>query len=378
MQKKFTIVGAGIAGLVTGICLQEAGYEVEIYEAAESFKEIGAGLVLASNAVNLLKRLPLYPELLDKGLLLHSLKIYDKKGNTLFHETHDDINHINEGAENLTIHRAALQQVLLSFFKGKIHLGKKAVYAGMQGNLVKTQFEDGSFIETHSLIVADGIHSRIRKKLTKRKYMRYAGYTCWRAVVDYPGSELLGNSETWAAEGRFGIAPLKNGKVYWFACINARENDEKYKQFTLQDLANRFAGFHSPVPKLISLAKEEDLIHGDIYDLEPLKRFAFEKIVLIGDAAHATTPNLGQGACMAIEDAFALVNNIIHHERPRQAFKFFEQERKKRVTKIINLSRQTGKMAQLENKMAIAMRNRFLRFLPKSFTRARMKKILEG
>jgi 2-polyprenyl-6-methoxyphenol hydroxylase-like FAD-dependent oxidoreductase len=101
---------------------------------------------------------------------------------------------------------------------------------------------------------------------------------------------------------------LVNGKLYWFACLNADANNVVMRNYTVENILSHFNHFHEPIPSLIKNTRNEQLIWGDIIDLKPLTQFAFDNIVLMGDAAHATTPNMGQGACMAIEDAVVLSN----------------------------------------------------------------------
>src|SRR5690606_20169834 len=109
-------------------------------------------------------------------------------------------------------------------------------------------------------------------------------------------------SETWGSKGRFGMTPLVGNKIYWYACINATENNTQYKNYTVNDLRHNFASYHQPVAQILDGTKNEQLIWNDIIDIEPLQHLAFGPILLIGDAGHATTPNMGQGACQAIED----------------------------------------------------------------------------
>ncbi len=104
--------------------------------------------------------------------------------------------------------------------------------------------------------------------------------------------------------------PLAHNKIYWFACINAKAQDEKIKAFRVADLAAHFKDFHAPIPQILQETKDEHLLWNNINDLQPIHQFAFGNIVLIGDAGHATTPNMGQGACQAIEDAIVLADEL--------------------------------------------------------------------
>ncbi|MDN4526341.1 FAD-dependent monooxygenase [Fictibacillus fluitans] len=122
-----------------------------------------------------------------------------------------------------------------------------------------------------------------------------------------------------------------------------------------------FNEYHDPIPSIIQMIEDQALIHNDILDITPIQRFAFDRLLLLGDAAHASTPNLGQGAGQAIEDAITLANCLKKNTDVKDAFKSFETKRIERTAKIIKMSRRIGQVAQLENKMIIKMRNFLLK-----------------
>ncbi|MEO6231653.1 MAG: FAD-dependent monooxygenase, partial [Ferruginibacter sp.] len=310
MTKKFTIIGGGIAGLTTAIALQKIGITATVFEAAPCYKPVGAGLGLAANAIKAFQELSMADEVIQQGRLLPGFTIYDQRGKPI---TKTDSRRMSEkfGIDNFTIDRTALQSLLLSKLDiENIHTNKQVTNMEETGKSLTLTFSDGTTHETDFLIVADGINSAIRQLLIPGSKPRYAGYTCWRAIIDNSNLNLSETSETWGSKGRFGIVPLANNKIYWFACINAPQNDIAMKQYTINDLQNHFKDFHKPVPDIIAATKNDALIWGDILDIAPIKKYAFENILLIGDAAHATTPNLGQGACQAIEDAVILAAEI--------------------------------------------------------------------
>jgi 2-polyprenyl-6-methoxyphenol hydroxylase-like FAD-dependent oxidoreductase len=145
------------------------------------------------------------------------------------------------------------------------------------------------------------------------------------------------------------------------------------RSLRVPELLTYFSGFHSPVSEILKLTRNEDIIWSDIIDLKPIERFAFDKIVLMGDAAHATTPNMGQGACLAIEDAAVLANCIEDYSTAEEAFRKFEQKRIKRTTRIVNGSWTLGKAAQLENPLLISLRNAAVRMTPSHVAQRQVK-----
>lgn len=374
---KTGIIGAGIAGLTTAIALKNIGIETSIFEAAPKIKPLGAGLGLAANAIKAFKMLGIDEKIIKAGKEIDLFEILDEKGNLI---TNTDNKALNQkyGLNNFTIHRARLHEVLLSELNNDtIYLNKKAISVEESNQGISVLFEDGGKETFDQLIVADGIHSSIRKQLIPKSNPRYAGYTCWRAVIDNPGISLPSATETWGSKGRFGIVPSAENQIYWFACINTKANNQKMKAYRVADLLHQFSGYHSAVIEVLKHTKNEHLIWNDIIDLPPTPHYAFGNIVLIGDAAHATTPNMGQGACQAIEDAVVLADEMKKNTFTEEAFKKFEKRRIKRTHWITNTSKQLGDIAQLENSILIKLRNAFLKNTPASFKEKNIERLYD-
>jgi 2-polyprenyl-6-methoxyphenol hydroxylase-like FAD-dependent oxidoreductase len=367
--KRFAIIGAGIGGLSLAIAMQRKGFQVTVYENAAVIRPLGAGLGLAANAVRAFMEIGISEDVLEAGAVLKRVAIKNHRGKVLAQTDSEKISRKYNVVNNFTIHRADLHDVLLRHLsEGTLQLGRCCTDFTQNVSGVKISFQDGSAAEADYVIACDGVHSIFRKKLLPGSLPRYAGYTCWRAVIDnVPASvDFNETTETWGAGSRFGIAPLTKGRLYWFACINAIENDQEKRSYGIKDLQKHFDGFHSPIPEILQHTLDRQLIWNDIIDIKPLKQFAFGRILLIGDAAHATTPNMGQGACMAIEDAAILANTISNSQSVDDAFVAFEQKRIQRTTTIVNESWQLGRIAQLENRLLISLRNTFLRLTPPS------------
>ncbi|MCC9137073.1 FAD-dependent monooxygenase [Pontibacter silvestris] len=372
---KVIIVGGGIGGLCTAIALQEIGIEAAVYEAATELKPVGAGVGLAANAIQGLERLGVAEEVISRGKQLTALVTFDEKDKVI---SNFDTKALSQkyGINNFVIHRADLHEVLYNHLQpGSLVLGKRCQGVSQEGDQVQVSFTDGTHATADLLIAADGINSVVRQQLLPQSQPRYAGYTCWRAVIDNPGVAInsMISAETWAPQGRIGIAPLQDGKIYWYVCMNAPERNEQMQQMTPAELSMHFASVHPPVQEVIAAAKPEQLIWNDIADLKPLKQFVFGRVVLLGDAAHATTPNMGQGACQAIEDAVVLGQCLKREPVLAVALANYEHRRIARTAKVIRLSRLLGEVSQWQSSMLGSVRNALFRLMPKFITQSQME-----
>ena len=209
-------------------------------------------------------------------------------------------------------------------------------------------------------MVADGIHSVVRQHLHGQQPTRYAGYFAWRGVADFDYPEYRpGSWQMSLGRGsQFGYMPLTNGRAYWFGTKNSssrRVDKVNAKQAAL----DFFAILHAPVRDVISATA--DVLCNPIIDRPPLKSWGKGRITLLGDAAHATTPNLGQGACQAMEDAVVLAQALSVQRDISSALRMYEQARIPRTSGVINESYRIGQVLQLENDFVRRMRDRLLR-----------------
>jgi 2-polyprenyl-6-methoxyphenol hydroxylase-like FAD-dependent oxidoreductase len=235
---------------------------------------------------------------------------------------------------------------------------------------VTVLFVDGSEERADLLMGADGLRSKIRAELFGPEEPRYAGYAAWRAVVE-PEQELLpwgSGFESWARGRRFGCAHIGKGRVNWFATRNSPEGERDGPpgsptgaKATLLDL---FGGWHHPVHELIEATAEKAIRRDDLYDREPLSGCWGEgRVTLLGDAAHPMTPNLGQGACQAIEDAVVLAWCLGERSAVIDALRRYEGLRADRVAMVVRRSRRIGQVGQLENPLLCLLRDRSLKLV---------------
>lgn len=360
------IVGGGIAGLTSAIALRQHGWSCEVFEAAPALKPAGAGIWLAPNALDILHRLGQLDNLIPRGQFLKYVSVADSQYKPIqsletIWPTED------RNLQTLAIHRAQLQAGLLAGLPEKIiHTDKKLAFTDQSETKAIAHFVDGTSAEGDVIIGADGIHSTTRQDISPAARIRFAGQTCWRGISDYPleGDKQHQAMEVWGTGRRFGFSPVSKDKVYWFAVEDAEQDQILPQAERKPYLIDRFQPFGSPITDLIDFTPPDTILQNDIIDLLPLKTWSEGRVGLIGDAAHATTPNMGQGGCQAIEDAWFLPQFLQSKDSPAEAFQAFYQFRKKRVNKIVRLSWRLGKMAHFS--FAPELRNWMLRITPNS------------
>lgn len=367
---KFLISGGGICGLTTAIALHRQGFEVAIYEAAQTIKAAGAGISLSSNAIRALKSIDLAKQILDNSVAQKSARFYTPNGKILNHTDFQPLVDKFELPGIISFHRADFHQILLEEIKNKIpfYTNKRGQRVEQTKNGITLHFSDGTSATGNYLLACDGIRSAIRQQFLPNVRPVYAGYTIWRGLLTAEEQQIKIEYpfKTWGKKGQFGAVPMTNHRIYWFASFKAKAKDEKLKSIQVRDLQKHFKGYHDPIPQILALSTDENLLWNDAEELPPIPNFAFGRVLLLGDAAHAMTPNLGQGACQAIEDAVVLAMILKKETTPEKAFLQFEKERMPRVREATRISANAGKAAHFNNYFSIALRNLMMPLMAKS------------
>ena len=341
-MKKGVIIGAGIGGLTTAIALAKKGISVKIFEQAENLKEVGAGIWVAPNGFKILEKLGIANDILLKGKSLEKISIIDTYNIpvSIIESSKIKARH-NFGT--VAIHRADLLKILASYIPPEnIFLNKKFKSYKQTENTIIAEFEDGTFIESDFLINADGIKSQARNQFNVKTDLRYSGQTCWRFVVDFdlPKTEENNMYEIWAnAKGlRFGFSKINDKQVYVFITNYEKASGKDNLTSLKSDLLKLCSSFQPIVKKLINSCNSRDIFRTDLFDFKPIVKWTDGRMALIGDASHATTPNLGQGACQAIEDAYVIAEELNANDDIAFALKQFQKRRIKKATYITDTS----------------------------------------
>ena len=356
------IVGGGIGGLATAAGLSRAGIPCEIVERAEAWAPVGAGIVLGVNAMRVMRGLGLDQAASDAGARLQRAAITDHDANTL--GATDFALLEPEFGPTVALHRASLHAVLRGAAPDvPVALGTSLDKLEQHDGGVDVRFTDGREQRYRLVIGADGLRSRVRELLFGGDRIQYPGYTCWRFVVSSP-VERVEMREMWGRGRRFGIVPVGDGRVYCFAVVNAPRGEADPEDGRLERFRERFGAFRGQVPELLgALRTPEELIHNDLEELAE-GPWHDGRVLLIGDAAHAMTPNMGQGAAMALEDSMVLVELLREGSSVAEVPARLHARRASRVRWVQNQSRRIGRVAQLEGALGCRLRNAALRVVP--------------
>jgi 2-polyprenyl-6-methoxyphenol hydroxylase-like FAD-dependent oxidoreductase len=355
------IVGGGFAGLSAALALSRAGLDVSVFERHPRPTEVNAGVSLWGNAIRALSKLGLARAAIEAGDIITHATLMNWHGKTISTCNIGDADRAL-GYPSIVIHRQDLLEVLLSALDpGVMHYNAACVQSRHTPERVILHTSDGHDHTGSILIGADGNRSQVRANLYGSEPLRYSGYTCWRGVLNYPESKWPKGhaAEVWGRGQRFGITRIGKGRVYWWATKNALEN--QHDADTKRDVMHAYEGWVDPVPDLIKHTREGTIIRTDICDRPPTKRWGQGRVTLVGDAAHAPTPNLGQGACMVIEDAIVLAKYLAESAAGRlevpAALRAYERDRYQRTAMVTNVSYRLGRVGQWTNPLLCAMRD---------------------
>jgi 2-polyprenyl-6-methoxyphenol hydroxylase-like FAD-dependent oxidoreductase len=337
---KIVIVGGGIGGLSLARELSLRRFQVTVFEKATKLNPVGAGIIMNPNAMRVLEKNGLAEEVRRDSWPYLTRETRDAAGRLLATRDYRPLYDSGKLAPGALVHRAHLLDVLFrSLPPGTVEFGK--IVRNISG------------VKADLVVGADGIHSQVRRDLFGDYKPRYMGYRSHRLVMDNVGgvrcfTEYLGRGQ------RIGVVPISEKRVYVWTTFNSRKED-----FSAPDLARMFSQFtHEPLRRMFAaLPAPQSIITTEIEELW-VENWHNEKAVLLGDAAHAMTPNIGQGAGMAMEDARVLAEELAGGAFIERALANYVRRRKPRVETVVRISREVGTDGQRSNPVACWLRNR--------------------
>jgi len=371
------IIGGGIGGVALATALIQRGLEVRLFERAPVFTQVGAGIQMTPNAVNVIRALGLYDRFLKVGFLPEATVGFNWRSGRRHFRTQmkPDFERLY-GAPYVHVHRADLHHVLSADLPPSITSFNKTCVEidDIMGTPV-ARFADGEEFEADILIGADGVRSVVRSALFGEDAPRYTGHMCFRALVPVGGPvDYVGpyNSIWQGPRSHVVTYYVKGGRMVNIVAV-AESSDWVEEDWNVrssrEELQAAYDGWHPNVQKILS--KVDDVYRWGLFDRDPMPTWSRGNVTLLGDAAHPMLPFLSQGAAMAIEDGYVLAAALAaNQEDPRLALVAYEAERKPRTSRVQLESRERGRTFHLPTPFSQAMRNLEYRirsiFLPRT------------
>lgn len=345
---KVIIVGAGMGGLTAALAMQQLGYDVEIYDRAQRLEQAGAAISLWSNGVKVLNRLGLGREIAAIGGRMEGMTYRRSTGELLTDFCFEPLVR-RVGQRPYPVSRADLQQMLLAAVgPERVRLGHTCVGVEEDDQAATAVFEGGHRATGDLVVGADGTHSTIRDHVLGRATRRrYAGYVNWNGLV--PADPAFGPEGRWVvhvgAGQRASVMPVGDRRLYFFFDVPLPLGLDGRRERYREELSRHFDGWAPPVRALIERLDPERTNRIEIHDIEPLPRLVRGRLALLGDAAHSTTPDLGQGGCQAMEDAWVLGNVLCTTNRSvPDALSRYEAARLSRTAGVVLRARARAHM----------------------------------
>jgi 2-polyprenyl-6-methoxyphenol hydroxylase-like FAD-dependent oxidoreductase len=371
--KNIGIIGGGIGGIAAAVALHRIGFNVSVYERAEQLREVGAGMMLWPNATRVLRELGLLEQVMARsGRNTHFL-VRKSTGKILMSIALGQFE-----VPAVCMRRADLLSILLGTFPNEyLHLGCELERFKQLDGKVRLYFKDGQEVEHDAVIGADGIRSRIRAQLFGASDPLYRGYTVWRGLARYEGTAITAgfNSESWGKGMRFGILNTGHRRYTWYATANVSPHHIDAPEGRKQEVQRLFAGWHEPVADFLEATNENEILKNGARDCAPLKQWGEGLVTLLGDAAHPCTPNLGQGGCMALEDALVLAKCVKSEMSLGEALRRYELRRINRTRHIQQRSLLMGYIGQWQNPIFVTGRHIVTRMLPARIFEHNLRKV---
>ena len=329
VQLRILVVGAGIGGLGLARALGRLGITADVVERQTSWDQTGAGIYLPGNAVRALRMLGLESAVMERAAPIPRQRICDHRGRLL---SDIDLSALWGGVGAcVALHRADLHEILVSYGDGvRVRMGQSVRRVHQRGERVTVEFGDGTTGEYDLVVGADGVHSTVRDLTFGASAVKPLGQRAWRFVTRCPT-----DVDTWSVflgrAASFLAIPIGGGRVYCYCDAPQDVGGGATRGPVTEELARLLTDFAGPVPAILESVGPETAVHVGSIEEVTLDRWRSGSVVLIGDAAHATSPNMAEGAAMALEDGLVLSECLATGVPLPQALASFEARRNPRT-----------------------------------------------
>lgn len=353
------VVGGGIGGLAAAIAIRRSGRDAIVFEREGDLRGVGAGLSLWPNAMGVLDRLGVGTAVRARASRASETIVSRPDGHVIAGFPPSKLRSLL-GDDVYVVHRAELLASLQDAVDDeclRLRTPVTGVTAHDDGTASATT-GDGVTLHGAGVVGADGTGSIMAQWMQPDVQPRYAGWTAWRGVASFPSGAVPGPpfAEVWGRDGRrFGTLPLPGDRAYWYATANRPEGERSPNAAAEHAALVRDLDGWGPVVRAVLAATDPaSALRHDVYDRAPLASWVRGAVCLLGDAAHPMQPNLGQGACQALEDAEVLGACLAVERTVAAAFARYEAVRKRHVEHVVALSRRLGRIGQASGILARA------------------------
>jgi len=368
---RILVIGAGIAGLGVARALRQRGFAPDVVERESAWADIGAGIYLPGNTARALRALGLESAVVERASLIPQQRLCDHRGNlladidvtTLWHDV----------GQCLALHRRDLHEVLA--FHGdpvSVRMGLSPRSFSQQNGTVTVEFDDGSTDNYDLVIGADGIRSQVRQFVLGAGVVRPVGQLAWRFVTECP-PEVTTWTVLFGRRTSFLAVPIGGGKVYCYCDALTSNTPGQEADDVTGQLARLLAGFTGPVPVILDMLRPNDAVYVAPIEEVILDEWSRGSVLLIGDAAHATSPNMAQGAAMALEDGLVLADRLASAGGLSETLASFQARRRPRTQWVLA---QTHRRDRARN-LPPALRNPVLRRWGRNIFHANYRPLLD-
>lgn len=364
MTSPIAIVGAGIGGLSCALAFQRLGHEVRVFEQADVLEEVGAGIGLWPGAIKSLSEIGIAPGFWQSRMCpFREAETAAPDGRTL---VRFDVAEFTADAPGFVLRRSDLHRSLVdSVAPGTITLGAGVTGVTQDSQSAVLDFANGTRVEAPIVIGADGLRSVVRAALFGEHPPRYSGETCYRGMADFSVVDTGMLREVQGSGLRCAVHPIDADHVYWWAARRSPADIDESPDQRKQILQRLYAGWKGGFPEALAKTSAAQILKNDLFDRAPLPSWYTGRVALLGDAAHPTTPNLGLGGCMAIEDGLVLARAFAENpDNHSSAFAQYQAERQTRTRRVVRTSAMFGRLGSFTNPVAIWARELVMRATP--------------